>query len=517
MVHITETIKKVSKKLYDNLSIPELYEHTILKGLGVISSSGALVVNTSPYTGRSPRDKFIVYDDYSKDLVWWGDVNCPIERDKFDAILQKALRYVESRDIYRWDGYVGANPNYTLNVSLFTESPYHVIFSNNLFIRRNELKPNRIVGNINILHLPNLKLEGEKEGVRSEVAIILDLYPEPFIFIAGTLYCGEIKKAVFTFLNYFYLEKFDILPMHCGANRDLNSMKTALFFGLSGTGKTTLSTDSSRRLIGDDEHGWAENDIFNFEGGSYAKIIKLSFHKEREIYLATNKFGTIIENAVYDVNTREIDFSDNSITENTRSAYPNKYIEIMEQTLMGEIPDTIFFLSADATGSLPPISILEGSQILEYFLLGYTSRLAGTERGVKDPEPTFSEAFSKPFLPLNPVRYANKLYENVKKYNTDVYLVNTGWIGNKYPLSNRIELSYTRTIVRDALNKRIDKNNSYVHPLFGFKVPVINGLPSDLFRPQNLWQSEEEYYKQANNLKHLFEENLKKYRKLISR
>ncbi|MCS7165897.1 MAG: phosphoenolpyruvate carboxykinase (ATP) [Candidatus Calescibacterium sp.] len=515
MDSLWEKLLKKPKRIFDNLSVAELYEHTVIKNLGVISSSGSLIVNTSPYTGRSPKDKFIVYDDYTKDLVWWGNVNHPIERPVFNNILNKALSYLEGKDIYRWDGYVGANPDYTLTVTLLSEIPYHVIFANNLFIRRNELKPNRIIGKINILHLPNLKLEGPKDGVNSEVAIILDLYPEPFIFIAGTLYCGEIKKAVFTFLNYFYLEKFDILPMHCGANRDLNSMSTALFFGLSGTGKTTLSTDPSRRLIGDDEHGWTENDVFNFEGGSYAKIIKLDFYKEREIYLATNRFGTIVENVVYDPITREIDFSDSSITENTRSAYPNKYIEIMEQTLRGEIPETIFFLSADATGSLPPISILEGQQILEYFLLGYTSRLAGTERGVKDPEPTFSEAFSKPFLPLNPIRYANKLYEKIRKYNTTVYLINTGWIGNKYPLSNRIQLEYTRHIIRSALSKKIDKKNSYIHPVFGFRVPIVEGLPLELFRPHNLWQNEKEYYEQANTLKNLFEENLKRYRKLI--
>lgn len=506
---------RVAKKVYYNLSVAELYEHTILKGIGFITSSGALVVNTSPYTGRSPKDKFIVLDKYTENLVWWGEVNKPLERDKFSKILQKAVQYLENKELYKWEGFAGANPNYTLNINFLTESPYHVIFSNNLFIRKNDLKPNRIVGKINILHLPNLKLEGEKDGVRSEVAIILDLHPEPFIFIAGTSYCGEIKKSVFTFLNYFYLEKFDILPMHCGANRSLDSMDTALFFGLSGTGKTTLSTDSSRRLIGDDEHGWTENDIFNFEGGSYAKIINLDFFKEREIYLATNKFGTLIENAVFDPNTREIDFSDASITENTRSAYPNKYIEIMEQTLMGEIPNNIFFLSADATGTLPPIAILEKDQILEYFLLGYTSKLAGTERGVKEPEPAFSEAFGRPFLPLHPIRYAKKLFENTKKYNTNVYLLNTGWIGNKYPLSNRIELKYTRTLVRKALEKSINKNNSYIHPVFGFRVPYVDGLPKELFNPHNLWQNEQEYYSQANELKSLFEKNLQKYKDLI--
>ncbi|MEN3015217.1 MAG: phosphoenolpyruvate carboxykinase (ATP) [bacterium] len=511
-----QKIQKLAKKVYDNLSIAELYEHSIIKNLGVISSSGALIVNTYPYTGRSPKDKFIVYDDYTKDIIWWGDVNNPIERDKFEEILNKAFGYIQGKELYKWDGYAGANPDYTVRVCLISETPYHIIFANNLFIRSHELKPNRIAGRVNILHLPYLKLEGEKDGVRSEVAIILDIHPEPFIFIAGTLYCGEIKKAVFTFLNYFYLEKFDILPMHCGANRDLNSMSTALFFGLSGTGKTTLSTDSSRRLIGDDEHGWASDDIFNFEGGSYAKVINLSFYKEREIYLATNKFGTVIENVVYDPVSREIDFSDASITENTRSAYPNKYIEIMEQTLRGEIPEVIFFLSADATGSLPPISILEDKQILEYFLLGYTSKLAGTERGVKDPEPTFSEAFCRPFLPLDPIKYANKLYQNVKKYNTTVYLVNTGWIGNRYPLSRRIDLSYTRTIIRSALNGQIDKNNSYIHPVFGFKVPMVPNLPAELFRPHNLWENEEEYYNQANKLKDLFDQKLKAYKSLLA-
>ncbi|MFN4220288.1 MAG: phosphoenolpyruvate carboxykinase (ATP) [bacterium] len=514
-MEIYNKIKKLAGKVYDNLSVAELYEHTVLKKLGFISSSGALVVNTSPYTGRSPEDKFIVLDEYSEKLVWWGEVNKPLERDKFIKILEKALKYIEGKEIYLWEGFAGANPKYTVKINLVSESPYHVIFSNNLFIRKRDFTPENIVKSVNILHLPNLKLEGEKDGVRSEVAVVLDLYPEPFIFIAGTSYCGEIKKAVFTFLNYFYLENFDILPMHCGANRDINSMDTALFFGLSGTGKTTLSTDSSRRLIGDDEHGWTDNDIFNFEGGSYAKIINLDFFKEREIYLATNRFGTVIENAVIDFNTREIDFSDSSITENTRSAYPNKYIEIMEQTLRGEIPTVIFFLSADATGTLPPISILENEQILEYFLLGYTSKLAGTERGVKDPQPAFSEAFAKPFLPLEPVKYAKKLFEKVKKYNTTVYLLNTGWIGNKYPLSKRIDLNYTRTIVRKALEKSINKNDSYTHPVFGFKVPYISGLPKELFQPHNLWQDEQAYYTQANELKDLFEKKLQKYKNYI--
>lgn len=275
---------KLAKKVYSNLSVPELYEHTIIKKLGVISKDGALIVDTRPYTGRSPKDKFIVFDEYTRDLVWWGEVNHPIDRNVFQNLLNKAAKYIHDNDIelYELDVYAGANPYYTVRVKLLTESPYHAIFTHNLFIRLNELNPFKIVNEVFILHLPNLKLEGEKDGVRSEVAIILDLYPSPFIFIAGTKYCGEIKKAVFSFLNYYYLKEFDILPMHCGANRSLNNMETALFFGLSGTGKTTLSTDPNRRLIGDDEHGWAENDIFNFEGGSYAKVIRLDKNKEKE-------------------------------------------------------------------------------------------------------------------------------------------------------------------------------------------------------------------------------------------
>lgn len=507
----------VAKKVYSNLSVAELYEHTILKGLGVISKDGALIVDTRPYTGRSPEDKFIVFDDYTKDLVWWGEVNQPLDRNIFDNLLTKAVKYIQDNkiELYEMDVYAGANPYYTVSVKLLTEIPYHAIFTNNLFIRLNELNPFKIVNKVTILHLPNLKLEGVKDGVKSEVAIILDLYPNPFIFIAGTKYCGEIKKAVFTFLNYYYLKEFDILPMHCGANRSLKSMDTALFFGLSGTGKTTLSTDPNRRLIGDDEHAWAENDIFNFEGGSYAKVIRLSKKKEREIYKATNRFGTIIENVVYN-ERREIDFNDASITENTRSAYPNKYIEIIEQTLMGERPTVIFFLTADATASLPPIALLEGNQIIEYFILGYTSKLAGTERGVKDPEPTFSECFAKPFLPLNPINYAKKLYENVKKYNSKVYLVNTGWIGNPFPKGNRIDLIYTRKIINAAINNEIDLNNVYIHPVFNLKVPKsIKDLPENLFFVHNTWEDQEQYLKNAYKLKELFDNQLAKYKSLL--
>ncbi len=508
---------KLAKKVYSNLSVPELYEHTIIKNLGVISKDGALMVNTLPYTGRSPKDKFIVFDEYTRDLIWWGEVNQPLDRNIFENLLNKAAKYIQDNniDLYELDVYAGANPYYTVKVKLLTESPYHAIFSNNLFIRLNELNPFKIVNEIFILHLPNFKLEGEKDGVRSEVAIILDLYPEPFIFIAGTKYCGEIKKAVFTFLNYYYLKEFDILPMHCGANRSLNSMETALFFGLSGTGKTTLSTDPNRRLIGDDEHGWAENDIFNFEGGSYAKIIRLDKNKEKEIYKATNRFGTIIENVVYN-EKREIDFNDSSITENTRSAYPNKYIEIMEQTLMGEKPTVIFFLTADATASLPPIALLEGNQIIEYFILGYTSKLAGTERDVKDPEPTFSECFAKPFLPLNPLNYAKKLYENVKKYNSKVWLINTGWIGKPYPKGNRIDLNYTRKIVNAAINNEIDMNNMYIHPVFNIKVPkIIKDLPENLFFIHNTWENQEQYLENAYKLKKLFDQQLDKYKSAL--
>ncbi len=493
-----------------NLPVAELYEIALREGAGVLASHGQLVVDTRPYTGRSPRDKFVVRDEYTENLVWWGDINQPFEREKFERILREVKEYLENKDVvYVQDGFAGADLKHRIGVRVLTESAWHAIFTHNMFIRPTKEELESFQPHITIYHAPSFKANPDIHGTRSEAFVGLDL-KNRIIVIVGTSYGGEIKKSVFSYLNYYYLAEKGILPMHCGANIG-KAGDTALFFGLSGTGKTSLSTDSTRPLIGDDEHGWSDDGIFNFEGGCYAKVIRISREKEPEIYKASTRFGTILENVVLRDN-REPDFDDGSKTENTRSSYPIYFLDNVKLDGTGGHPRNIFFLSADAFGVLPPIARLTREQAMYYFLSGYTAKVAGTERGITEPVATFSACFGEPFLPLHPFEYAKKLGEKIDRYNPNIWLVNTGWTGGPYGIGHRIDINYTRRMIRAALNGELDNVEYFTMPIFELRVPThIRGIPDEVLNPRETWADKKAYDEQAIKLAKMFIENFRKY------
>ena len=493
-----------------NLPVAELYEIALREGAGVLASHGQLVVDTRPYTGRSPRDKFVVRDEYTENLVWWGDINQPFEREKFERILREVKEYLENKDVvYVQDGFAGADLKHRIGVRVLTESAWHAIFTHNMFIRPTKEELESFQPHITIYHAPSFKANPDIHGTRSEAFVGLDL-KNSIIVIVGTSYGGEIKKSVFSYLNYYYLAEKGILPMHCGANIG-KAGDTALFFGLSGTGKTSLSTDSTRPLIGDDEHGWSDDGIFNFEGGCYAKVIRISREKEPEIYKASTRFGTILENVVLRDN-REPDFDDGSKTENTRSSYPIYFLDNVKLDGTGGHPRNIFFLSADAFGVLPPIARLTREQAMYYFLSGYTAKVAGTERGITEPVATFSACFGEPFLPLHPFEYAKKLGEKIDRYNPNIWLVNTGWTGGPYGIGHRIDINYTRRMIRAALNGELDNVEYFTMPIFELRVPThIRGIPDEVLNPRETWADKKAYDEQAIKLAKMFIENFRKY------
>ncbi len=493
-----------------NLPVAELYELSLKNGSAVLAAQGQLVVDTRPYTGRSPRDKFVVRDEYTEDKVWWGQVNQPFEREKFEEILGEVKEYLEKKEVvYVQDGFAGADPRHRIGVRVMTESPWHAIFTYNMFLRPTKEELENFEPHLTIYHAPSFKAVPEKHGTRSEAFIGLDLKNRTIV-IVGTSYGGEIKKSVFSYLNYYYPYEKGILSMHCGANIG-KAGDTALFFGLSGTGKTSLSTDSTRPLIGDDEHGWSDYGVFNFEGGCYAKVIKISKEKEPEIYHASTRFGTILENVVLDEN-RVPDFDDGSKTENTRSSYPIYFLENIREDGMGGHPRNIFFLSADAFGVLPPIAKLTREQAMYYFLSGYTAKVAGTERGITEPVATFSACFGEPFLPLHPFEYARMLGEKIDRYNPNIWLVNTGWTGGPYGVGHRIDINYTRRMIRAALNGELDNVEYFTMPIFELRVPKhIRGIPDEVLNPRETWKDKQAYDEQAKKLARMFIENFRKY------
>ena len=493
------------KAVYRNLPVSTLTEKAIIRGEGTLSNTGALVVKTGKYTGRSANDKFIVDTPAVHDEIAWGKVNRPIEKAKYDAIYSKVVAYLQNREIFVFDGFAGADPKYTKSFRIVNE-----LASQNLFIHQLLRRPTKedleiFTPDFTIIAAPGFKCIPEIDGTRSEAAILVN-YEEKMVVICGTQYAGEIKKSVFSVMNYI-LPKMGVFPMHCSANIGPDG-DSAVFFGLSGTGKTTLSADPNRKLIGDDEHGWADDSVFNFEGGCYAKCINLSAEKEPDIYNAI-KFGALVENVVMDPDTREFDFDDASLAENSRVGYPVEYIANSE--LSGKstsVPKTVIFLTADAYGVLPPISKLDKNQAMYYFVSGFTSKLAGTEIGITSPVPTFSTCFGEPFLPLDPSVYANMLAEKVEKSGANVYLVNTGWNGT----GKRMKLSYTRAMVTAALNGDIEKSEFVTDPTFGVKVPTsIPGVPSELLIPANTWEDKAAYEAKAKELAKSFVENFKKY------
>ena len=495
------------KAVYRNLTPAQLTEHALRRGEGTLSNTGALVVTTGKYTGRSPNDKFIVDTEGVHNDIAWGKVNRPISREKFNAIKSKVAAYLQGREVFIFDGFAGADKKYTKKFRIVNE-----LASQNMFIHQLLIRPNAeelaAYGepDYTMLVAPGFKCDPEVDGVNSEAAIMID-YEAHMIVICGSQYAGEIKKSVFSTMNYV-MTKQNVLPMHCSANMDPETHETAVFFGLSGTGKTTLSADPARKLIGDDEHGWSPDGVFN-----YAKCINLSAENEPDIYNAI-KFGALVENVIMDPETREFDFNDGSLTENTRVGYPVEYIKNSAIPGVGGIPKVVIFLTADAFGVLPPISRLSKEAAMYHFVTGFTSKLAGTERGVTEPQPTFSTLFGEPFMPMDPNVYAQMLGEKLEKYGTKVYLVNTGWAGGSAAAgAKRMKLSYTRAMVTAALNGSFDNIEFKHHDVFNVDYPTsCPGVPDEKLDARGMWADKAAYDEQANKLAAMFQENFaKKY------
>lgn len=503
--------------VYWNLSTPMLYEQAIRRHEAIMAHLGPLVASTGDHTGRSPNDKFTVREPSSEEDIWWGKVNRPFSQEDFDYLHQKMLAYIQNRDIFVFDGYAGADPRYQMPVRIITEYAWHNLFVRNMFIREfDSEKLRQHKPEFTVIDMPRLKAEPETDGTNSQTFILVD-FGKRLVLIGGTEYAGEMKKSIFSAMNY-YLPKQGVMSMHCSANYGDDPDDVALFFGLSGTGKTTLSNDTERTLIGDDEHGWSDDGVFNFEGGCYAKVIRLDPEGEPEIYETTRRFGTILENVVVDNTTRRVDLDDASMTENTRASYPISHIPNATRTGMGGHPKHVMFLTADAFGVLPPISRLTRDQAMYHFLSGYTAKVAGTERGITEPVPNFSACFGAPFMPLHPGRYAELLGEKIDKHGSQVWLVNTGWTGGPYGTGARVKLAYTRRMVRAALKGELDDVETMEEPFFGLAIPThVEGVPNEILNPRNTWSDKEAYDAQAQKLKDMFAANFENYKEGVSK
>jgi phosphoenolpyruvate carboxykinase (ATP) len=492
-----------------NLTAPALYELAIKRGEAEIAAFGPLSVETGEYTGRSPKDKFIVKEPTSQEHIWWGAVNQPFDADKFDALQQRVTDYLSTRDLFVQDLNVGADPQYRMPLRVVGERAWHSLFARTMFIRPPLDELTAHVPEFTVLHAPGLEAVPERDGTRTKTFIIVNI-AKGLILIGGTEYGGEIKKSIFSIMNY-RLPLQNIMAMHCSANVGPDG-DVALFFGLSGTGKTTLSSDPSRTLIGDDEHGWSPDGIFNFEGGCYAKVINLSSEAEPEIYQATRTFGTVLENCVLDEDSREIEYTSDALTENTRAAYPLDIISNASRSGIAGHPKNIMFLTADAFGVLPPISRLTPDQASYYFLSGYTAKVAGTERGLTEPEATFSTCFGAPFMTLSPNVYGRLLGQKIREHQPNVWLVNTGWTGGAYGVGHRISIQHTRAIIHAALEGHLDSVEFQEDPIFGVQVPTsVPGVPSDVLIPSNAWSDKQAYDESARRLAQRFQENFAQY------
>jgi phosphoenolpyruvate carboxykinase (ATP) len=492
---------------------PEQLQKTTLEmDMGVETNNGTLAVNTGEFTGRSPMDRFIVKDDITKDKVWWGNINIPFEKEKFDSLYTKVIDYLNEKELFVRDSYACADPEYQLNIRVINEYPWSNMFAYNMFLRPTEAELEDFTPEWTVINAPGFMADAELDGTRQHNFAILN-FTDKIALIGGTGYTGEIKKGIFSALNFILPVYKETLPMHCSANVGEDG-DTAIFFGLSGTGKTTLSTDPNRKLIGDDEHGWtSRNTVFNFEGGCYAKVINLSKEQEPEIYRAI-KPGAILENVVLD-SKGNVDFSDTSITQNTRVSYPIHHIDNIQQPSIGKNVKNIFFLTADAFGVLPPISKLTPSQAAYHFISGYTAKVAGTEAGVVEPVPSFSACFGAPFMPLHPTKYAEMLSKKMKESGVDVWLVNTGWTGGPYGIGTRMKLKYTRAMISAALNGDLglySYDRYHIHSVFGVAQPrECPGVPTSVLSPRSTWNNDEKYYTTAFKLTNAFRENFKKY------
>tara|TARA_R110002050_G_scaffold94765_2_gene197205 strand:+ start:63022 stop:64638 length:1617 start_codon:yes stop_codon:yes gene_type:complete len=499
-------------KVQYQLSPEQLHDIAIKKEQGVEASSGALAVNTGEFTGRSPMDRFIVKDVITKDRIWWGNINIPFEADAFDALYNKVTTYLSEKEIFVRDCYACADKDYKLNIRVINEYAWSNQFAYNMFLRLTEEELKDFTPEWTVVNAPGFMANPEVDGTRQHNFAILN-FTKKIALIGGTGYTGEIKKGIFSALNFILPVFKNTLPMHCSANVGKEG-DTAIFFGLSGTGKTTLSTDPNRSLIGDDEHGWTkENSVFNFEGGCYAKVINLSRDNEPEIYDAIKK-GAILENVILDKNGH-VNFEDTSITQNTRVSYPINHIENIQIPSIGKNPKNIFFLTADAFGVLPPISKLTPSQAAYHFISGYTAKVAGTEAGVVEPVPSFSACFGAPFMPLHPSKYAEMLSEKMKESGVNVWLVNTGWTGGSYGVGTRMKLKYTRAMINAVLNGDLGLytyDTYHIHSVFGVAQPrSCPGVPSSVLSPRVTWNNDEAYYKTAFKLTNAFRENFKKF------
>jgi len=493
-------------------SSDELHDLCIKDGQGIEASSGALAVKTGEFTGRSPKDRFIVKDEKTKDLVWWGDVNIPFEADKFDALYHKMTSYLSNKTLFVRDAYACADENYKLNIRVINEYAWSNLFAYNMFLRPTKEELKQFSPEWTIINAPSFMANAEEDGTRQHNFAILS-FTKKVILIGGTGYTGEIKKGIFSALNFLLPVEQNVLPMHCSANVGKDG-DAAVFFGLSGTGKTTLSTDPDRNLIGDDEHGWTpEGRVFNFEGGCYAKVINLEKESEPEIYNAIKR-GALLENVIMDDNG-VVDFKDTSITQNTRVSYPIHYINRIQIPSIGSNVKNIFFLTADAFGVLPPISKLTPSQAAYHFISGYTAKVAGTEAGIVEPVPSFSSCFGAPFMPLHPSKYAERLSDKMIKEHVNVWLVNTGWTGGPYGVGSRIKLKYTRAMINAVLNGDLglySYENYHIHSVFGVAQPrSCPGVPDAILSPRTTWNNDEAYYKTAFKLSNAFRENFEKF------
>lgn len=492
-----------------NLSPAELVEESILKGMGVLADTGALAIDTGEFTGRSPKDRFVVYDDKTENSVWWGDVNIKITPEKFDLLYGKVTSYLQERDIYVRDSYACADENFKLNIRVVTEHPWSNQFAYNMFLRPEGDELTNFSPEWHIVAAPGFYANPETDGTRQHNFAILN-FTKKIILIGGTGYTGEIKKGIFSVLNYILPHEKNTLSMHCSANIGKEG-DTAIFFGLSGTGKTTLSADPNRRLIGDDEHGWSEDAVFNFEGGCYAKCIDLTEDKEPQIWSAI-KFGAILENINFLPDSSTVDFSDSEKTENTRVSYPIHHIDNIAEGSKGKAPKNIFFLTADAFGVLPPISKLTKGQAMYHFISGYTAKVAGTEAGITEPVTAFSACFGSPFLPLHPTKYAEMLGEKMTKNDVNVWLINTGWTGGPYGVGERMSLKYTRAMITAAMEGELANVDFTNHEVFGLAMPTsCTNVPSEVLNPKNTWKDKAAYDEKANILANQFVKNFSKY------
>lgn len=495
--------------IYWNLTPAELVEDTILKGEGILTDTGAIAIETGEFTGRSPKDRFIVCDAKTENSVWWGDVNIKFTEAQFDALYNRVKAYLNGKDLYVRDAYACANDDFRMNIRVINELPWGNMFAYNMFLRPTEQEIESFDPEWHVVCVPGFYADPAIDGTRQHNFAILN-FTKKMILIGGTGYTGEIKKGIFSVLNFVLPHERNVLSMHCSANIGKEG-DTAIFFGLSGTGKTTLSSDPNRHLIGDDEHGWSDDSVFNFEGGCYAKTIDLSKEKEPQIYDAI-KFGAILENIGFKDGSSTPDYTDNSITENTRVSYPIEFIDNIAVPSIGTAPKNIFFLTADAFGVLPPISKLTKEQAMYHFMSGYTAKVAGTEMGITEPTTTFSACFGKAFLPLHPAKYAELLGKKLEGTNINVWLINTGWSGGSYGVGSRMKLSYTRAMITAALEGKLNNAEYTITPIFDLAIPVsCDNVPSEILNPRETWTDKSLYDETANNLAAQFVKNFEQF------